>query len=328
MVTLVSVVLNIKLLGGSSDTMYVMGNSLKDEFQPYYKYLSPNISFQISYEHKWTPILLVYYIPMIVNTLIVWVLITKSYTFTKFPFILALFLSQLIMISGFIKMVFAHVTAYIISCCSIIENNDLIGKMGNIHKYAVSCFMLTCVLFGYVLSELKLDDNYARAVFTIIFHTALNFIFWSELCRFFKYDQGEKRGTFICFYGDNGHDLEEEHAQFFLLFQFVDFRSNKSKHVNWYFGTGNTGKCCIVFSYLIFPVICQTVAYMCYAMTSNTIAYISIVNLSHLFFGIALIKSVLYGIYRGGEIGIDYCKTKCTNTPPLADYVSDYHNEL
>ena len=69
---------------------------------------------------------------------------------------------------------------------------------------------------------------------------------------------------------------------------------------------------------------------------NNTIIYISIVNLSHLFFGIGILKCILYGIYRGGEMGITYIKTICGGNPPLAnedvnrnvDSADRYFNQL
>ena len=324
-----SSILNSKLFFGNENinALYVMGNTIMEKYEPYYKYLSPNVKWNLTDEYTWTPFVVAYYIPIILGTLCGLYAIHIDDDTNILPLIIAAGVSQLYIVITVLKMLMAHFVAYLVSCVNIInESNELEYKRTFMHTLAVLSFITTEILFGYVLSELKMDEDYVRGIITITLHMLLNFIFWVEMCRFYKYETGTERGTFRCFYEDGhnaneDHDTKENRAQFYLLFKFVEFNDKRSKSVNWYFGTGNSGKTWIAFSYLIFPVLCQVMAYILYEITNDTTIYVSVVNLSHLFFGFAILKSILYGGYKGCEIFVELCKNKCQfqQNPPLAN---------
>lgn len=330
-----STAMNMNLFLGKNDsnTFYVMGNTIIEQYKPYYDYLSPNIEWKLSDEYLWTPFVLTYYIPIVVGSLCSMYIISINTNdlMEVLPLIIAVCVSHSYIIVGFLKMIIAHAIAYVVSCVYVIdENNELSYKKTFMHTLSVISFILTEVLFGYVLSELEMNENYTRGLLTIILHMILNFVFWVEMCRFYKHETGTQRGTFKCFYGNDGN---EDYAQYYLLFEFVDFKSERSKQVNWYFGTGVKGKACIAFSYLIFPVLCQIAAYISYELTNDTIVYVSVVNLSHMFFGLAILKSILYGGYKSCEMLIGVCKDNCNtgSNPPLADKVDSaevHHDQL
>ena len=61
--------------------------------------------------------------------------------------------------------------------------------------------------------------------------------------------------------------------------------------------------------------------------------YVSVVNLSHMFFGLAILKSILYGGYKSCDMLIGVCKDKCCTSDdlPLASKVDSaevHHDQL
>lgn len=193
--------------------------------------------------------------------------------------------------------------AYVVSGVYAISNNSadtngtLIMKGGIIHIVTFLSFILLTFLFGIVLSyPIEMTSN---VKWTISTHIILNFFFFIEMCKFFKYPHGIKlyptnkctRGPFICTYDQEELEENPDHEHYYLA-------KDTNKYSSWYFGKGLTGRIRIFLTYFASPFIFQALGFLSHVKYDNEELYVILISMSYaLLIMQTIFKTVMFAIF-------------------------------
>lgn len=301
----------------------------------YYSFLSPYTSIKITQGNIFCAFSVIFYIPLL-STMIfaIYLQVKKIEKDVNVNYILLLTLPHAVIVLSYAKYFVSLIVAYIVSGYYMIINDELIFKGNIIHSMSSLAFILLNSLFAIML-RYDHEKNTKDVNWVIAIHVILNFFFFIEMCKFFKYDHGKKeeifhnkysRDGFLCKYENEENEGDPDYEEYYLLGRNKCNGENGSKIVSWYFGKGFTGRMRILFTYLIVPLISQLLGFLYYVFYQNSMMYITIVCLSYsiwvlqtfvkfiVFNILCFLRNMMYAMYI-------YCLELCTVT--LVGEVSD-----
>ena len=273
----------------------------------YYSFMSRYSSIELTKKTITLAFLILYYIPFSTTTATAIYLykINKTDEF-NLDYVLLLTVPHIIIVSMYIKYILSHFVAYIVSSAYRIIDDELVRKANIIHVMTLFAFLSLNCLFGIVLYY-PINSHRVDMLCAIGSHIILNFFFFVEVCRFFKYDCGIKnlcirneysRDMFLCKYDNAENEGDIQYEQYYL--QGKGSCEICTDFFAWYFGKGFIGRIRIFASYCAIPFIFQVLGFLSYIVfDKGEKMYVVLICMSYSAWILqTLFKNVLYLMYK------------------------------
>ena len=257
-----------------------------------YSFLSPYTFIKVTSRNAFCIFSFVFYIPLITSIVTaLYMAVSLHNQQFNLKYTLLLILPHSSVICAHIKYVLSMLVAYIVSGIYEIGNNDEFTMKGNItHITTFLIFILLTFLFGIVL-HYPIDNNKKDLLWAISTHIILNFFFFIEVCKFFKYDHGIRkneagtyiytRNTFLCKYDNEENEGNPDHEKYYLFGISSCEKKFNIDIVSWYFGKGVIGRIRIFSTYVILPFIFQFLGFLSYVHHHNEKLYTILICMSY-----------------------------------------------